>query len=175
MPAMAPSTAVTDSMRAGYDMVKGYITAAADQVPENLYSYQPTEEVRTLGQLFAHVADANYMFCGAARTDNVVGPDVSIEEAASGKAEIQANLAESFAYCDSAFSAVDDVTGAAAATIEAMGMTSTRLGVLALNTAHDFEHYGNIVTYMRMNDMVPPSTQMQQQQMQAASDSMDGM
>jgi len=166
MAAMTPSTAITDSIRGGYEMVKGYLTAAADQVPENLYGYQPTPEVRTLGAAFAHVADANYMFCGAAGTEAM--PEGSIEESATTKAAITEGLAASFAYCDRVFASVNDATGAEEATIALMNLTSTRLGVLALGAEHDFEHYGNVITYMRMNNMVPPSTQMAQQQMQAA-------
>lgn len=154
---MVSSSAITASIQGPYDAVKGYLTAAAEQVPENVYSFQATPEVRSMGQLFAHVADANYMFCGA--TSGEAGPAESVEQTMTAKADLQAALAASFEFCDRAFAAVDDVTGAEAVNLEMMGMTSTKLGVLSLASAHAFEHYGNIVTYMRMNSMVPPSSQ----------------
>jgi uncharacterized damage-inducible protein DinB len=155
--AQAPaSTAVTESLKGPYGTVKGYVTRAAEQVPEALYAYKPTPDVRSLGQLFAHVADANQMFCSA-----VLGqpaPGGSAEKTATAKGAIQKALAESFAVCDRAFASVNDSTGAAGLTI-LNGMKSTKLGVLSLTTSHQFEHYGNIVTYMRLNKMVPPSSQ----------------
>lgn len=154
---MVPSTAITASIQGPYEAVKGYLAGAADQVSEDLYSFQPTPEVRTMGQLFAHIADANYMFCGAASGE--AGPAESVEQTMTAKADLQAALAASFEFCDRAFAAVDDVTGAEAVNLEMMGMTSTKLGTLSLAYAHAFEHYGNIVTYMRMNSMVPPSSQ----------------
>ena len=54
------------SVRATLDLVKGYITKAADQVPEEMYAFKPTADVRSMGQLFGHIADANFMICGAA-------------------------------------------------------------------------------------------------------------
>jgi uncharacterized damage-inducible protein DinB len=153
--AAPPSTAITASLRGTYDAVKGYLTAAAEQVPEELYAFKATPEVRSMGQLFTHVADANYMFCAASSGE--AAPTESAEETKTAKADVQQALAASFEFCDRAFAALDDVSGAAEAT--AIGMTSTKLGILSLSTAHQFEHYGNIVTYMRMNMMIPPSSQ----------------
>ena len=153
----APSMAVTESLQTPYGFVKGYLTQAAEQAPETLYAFQATPDVRTLGQILAHVADANFMFCGAASGEQ--GPADSAEQTLTAKADIQQALADSFAFCDQAFAGVDDTTGAAEATADMMGMTTTKLGVLSFATAHQFEHYGNIVTYLRLNDMVPPSSQ----------------
>lgn len=152
------STAITDSLKGPFTMVKGNITRAAEQVPEAQYAYQPTKEVRTFGQLVGHIADANYMFCALASGEKT--PAASVEQTMKTKAELQKALAASFDFCDRAFAGLNDQTGAAEATIAAINnLKSTKLGVLALNTAHDMEHYGNMVTYMRMNKMVPPSSQ----------------
>jgi uncharacterized damage-inducible protein DinB len=151
------SSAIAESLRTPYEIAKGYLTSAADQVPEEMYSFQATPEVRSMGQLFAHVADANYMFCSASSGE--AGPAESVEQTKTTKADLQQALAASFEFCDRAFAAVDDASGAAEATVDVMGMTSTKLGLLSFATAHQFEHYGNIVTYMRLNMMVPPSSQ----------------
>jgi uncharacterized damage-inducible protein DinB len=158
VPASAQSAPVTDSLKAVYTIVKTNITRAAEQVPENLYAYQPTADVRTLGQLFGHIADANYLFCSASSGEKT--PSASVEQTVKTKAELQKALGESFAYCDRAFAAINDTTGAQEVTIVPINnMKTTRFGTLSFNTAHDMEHYGNIVTYMRMNKMVPPSSQ----------------
>ena len=75
----------------------------------------------------------------------------------SKKADIQAALKASFAYCDAAFQKLDDQTGRESADL--MGRPSPRLAILAFNTQHSWEHYGNLVTYFRLKDMVPPSSQ----------------
>ena len=70
------------------------------------------------------------------------------------EADLQKALADSFAFCDAAWAAVTDAKAAEPVTM--FGMPQTRIAVLSFNTAHDFEHYGNIVTYMRIKGMVPP-------------------
>jgi uncharacterized damage-inducible protein DinB len=141
------------SVKTTYEVVKGYITKAAAQVPDATYEYQPTKEVRTMGQLFGHIADANGMICGMA---SGMKPAAGDAEKLATKAEIEKALAASFAACDHAFTMI--TTANANEPVTLFGMTHTRIGAMAFNTAHDFEHYGNIVTYMRINGMVPPSS-----------------
>ena len=153
-----PSTAIVSSLRGGYEGVKGYITQAAEQIPEAKYSYQPTKEVRTIGQLIGHIADGNYLICGY--SSGQAGPGTSAEKTLTTKADLQKALAESFAFCDKAHAALtNDVVGGQEVTMTVINnMKSTRAGAFAFNSAHDMEHYGNLVTYMRMNKMVPPSS-----------------
>jgi uncharacterized damage-inducible protein DinB len=81
-----------------------------------------------------------------------------IEKEKTAKKDLVAALEASFTFCESAFAGL---TGARANETVKFFLpgTHTRLGILAFNTAHDFEHYGNIVTYMRLKGMVPPSSQ----------------
>ena len=152
--AQAGADPTTASVKATYEMVKGYLTKAAAQVPEDKYKYQPTKEVRTMGQIFGHVANSNGMICGEA---TAMKPAAAADaEKLATKAEIQKALAASFAFCDKAFAAITSKNMNESVTL--FGATHTRLGALAFNNAHDFEHYGNIVTYMRLNGMVPPSS-----------------
>ena len=157
-PPAPPSTAITTSLKAQHEMIKGYITKALDQVPENRFSFQPTKDVRTMGQLFGHIADGNYLFCAAASGE--AAPASSVEKTMKTKATLQKALAESYDFCDRAFAGLNDETGAVETTIVPLdNMKTTKLGALTFNTAHDSEHYGNLVTYLRMNKMVPPSSQ----------------
>lgn len=141
-------------VRGLYQTVRGYIVAAAEQMPEDKYSYQPTPEVRTFGQLLGHVANAGYMFCAPVRGEEA--PAMPNAEELTSKAELVAAVKASFEYCDPAYE-VDAMK--AGASLQFFGQPHTGLSVLAFNMGHDFEHYGNIVTYMRMNGMVPPSSQ----------------
>ena len=155
--AQAPvgTTGTVASVRAGLDVVKGYLTKAAEQVPEDMYAFKPVPTVRSMGELFGHIADANFMICGMASGQK---PSMSgIEKSKKTKADLQSALAESFKFCEAAF---DGLTEARAHEVTKFFLpgTHTRLGVMTFNTAHDFEHYGNIVTYMRMKGLVPPSS-----------------
>lgn len=67
-----------------------------------------------------------------------------------------AALDASFAYCDRAYTALTVTT--ATEKVNLMGSEKTKLGVLSVNQVHTIEHYGNIVTYLRMNDIVPPTS-----------------
>jgi uncharacterized damage-inducible protein DinB len=137
-----------------YAIAKNDILGSVEKVPEDMWSYQPTKEVRTFAQLFAHVADGQYEFCGVASEGKVVSKD--IEKTQTTKAGITAALKEAFAYCDAAYAKMTDAN--AAEMVNLFGMKMTKLGAMDFNTAHTMEHYGNLVTYMRLKGIVPPSS-----------------
>lgn len=141
-------------VRGLYVTVRGYITASADQVSEADYAFKPTPEVRSFGQLVGHVANSGYLFCAAALGEQA--PQMPDAEKLTSKAELVAALKASFEYCDRAHQ-LDPAKANEA--ISFFGQPHTRLSVLAFNMGHDFEHYGNMVTYMRLKGMVPPSSQ----------------
>ena len=146
--------AAVQSVAPLHEMVKGYLIAAAEQMPEEYYGYQPTEEVRTFGQIVGHVANAVYMFCGTASGSEARGPE-NFEERTS-KAGLVEAIKMGFSQCDASY-AMDDAK--AMEEVEFFGQTGTRLWVLTFNLTHNWEHYGNLVTYMRANGQVPPSSQ----------------
>ena len=147
---------ITDGAKTSYELVKGWLTKSAEVAPEAVFAFKATPEVRTFGQIIGHIADANYMICATAAGEKPPGGDV--EKTKITKADLSKALAESFAYCDAVFAATTDESGAE--TVKFMGGGDmAKLSVLSFNTAHDFEHYGNLVTYLRLNKIVPPSTQ----------------
>ena len=118
----------------------------------------PPPPVRTYGQVLAHVADGQYEFCGAAAGNH---DQKNIEQTAKTKADIVAALKSAFAYCDDIYAGMTDAK--AAEMIPAFGgFKITRLGMLDFNVSHTMEHYGNLVTYMRIQGVVPPSSESQQ-------------
>jgi len=138
-----------------YAISKNDILRSADKIPDDLWSFKPTPDVRTVGQLFAHVADGQYEFCGVVVEGKSVSKD--IEKTAKTKAEIMAALKDAFAYCDGAYAKMTDAN---AAELVSFGrMKITKLGAMDFNTAHNMEHYGNLVTYMRLKGIVPPSSE----------------
>jgi uncharacterized damage-inducible protein DinB len=131
-----------------------YITTVAEELPESTYAYRPTPEVRTFGQLIGHVAGAQYLFCAAALGDPARRED-DIEKTRTRKADLVAALKASTQYCTKAYAQSDRT---AQQPTKLFGQERTRLYALGLNANHNAEHYGNIVTYLRLNRIVPPSS-----------------
>jgi uncharacterized damage-inducible protein DinB len=138
-----------------FTLSKTNILRSADKIPEELWSFQPTPEVRTIAQLFAHVADSQYLICGIASTGKSVNK--GIEKTAKTRTEIVAALNEAFGYCEAAYANMTPTS--AVETVSAFGRQVTRIGVMDFNISHTFEHYGNLVTYMRIKGIVPPSSE----------------
>jgi uncharacterized damage-inducible protein DinB len=152
--AQAPNP-MMDAVKAQFAMINGNLQKTAEKVPDNLYSFKPTPEVRSLGQIIGHVADANFAICGAAASDKPA--TVNAEKSMTTKAQLSKALADSIAYCDKVIAGMDDKKAMEA--IKFFGGMQPRGMVLAFNISHDNEHYGNLVTYMRINKIVPPSSE----------------
>jgi uncharacterized damage-inducible protein DinB len=150
----APSVLAAD--REIWTMVIGYVTAAAEQVPDSSYSYRPVPTVRTFGQLVAHIAGSQDMFCAQALGEQAHASD-EIERTITGKTALVAVLKASTAHCQKAYAMSD--ADAMKRTVKTFAGERSALWALLYSTVHDNEHYGNIVTYMRMLGMVPPSSQ----------------
>ena len=151
---------MSGNARALQSTVKGYILKAAEKMPEANYSFRPTAEVRSFAELIGHVAEDNYVFCSAVIGEKTPGDgieDAIKKDAKKTKASIVETLTASFAYCDKAYAALDDKN--ATDLIKFFNRDRVRIGVLSFNTSHDFEHYGNIVTYLRLKSVVPPSSE----------------
>jgi uncharacterized damage-inducible protein DinB len=143
-----------NSIKPLYEQFKGWIIASAEQMPEADYGYQPTPEVRTFGQMIGHVANAGYAFCAGAMGEE--RPSMPNAEEMGSKAELVEAVKASFAYCDKAY-AMPESKAMEQTTF--FGREGSRLWVLNFNVTHVAEHYGNLVTYMRLKGMVPPSSQ----------------
>jgi uncharacterized damage-inducible protein DinB len=156
--ASAQKRTFSDDTRQMYDGVKRNILRTAEKVPEEHYSFKPTDDVRTIGQLLGHIADANFNICSAASgTDR---PRSTIEKTSKTRSETVKGLQESFEYCDAVYKTMTDEKGAEVTKF--FGGERTRLGILNFNAFHDMEHYGNLVTYMRLKGIVPPSSEPRQ-------------
>jgi uncharacterized damage-inducible protein DinB len=153
----APPTSAVATSRMLWEQLSGWITAAAAELPESTYAFRPTPEVRSFGQLVGHVAGAQYLICGAAMGEAPRKED-DIEKTTTAKADLLAALKASNEHCAKAYAQTDK---AAQGPTKLFGENRTKLYALMLNATHDGEHYGNIVTYLRLNGIVPPSSRQQ--------------
>jgi len=153
----AQSASLSAEVKADYQSVRDYFIRAAEEMPEADYGFKPSPDVRTFGQQVAHVADDQYNLCAPAKGETRKAAYREIENTLSTKADLVAALRAAFAYCDGAYDALTDASGAEMVT---SGQRRTKFGMLNWNVWHTWEHYGNIVVYLRMKGLVPPSSQM---------------
>ena len=142
-----------------YTNIANFIVRTSAMVPAEKYTWQPTPEVRSFARLFAHITDDNNGACSALGGVTPAPARVDVGNDKDGwaankmtKADLEKALADSVAVCNKAFAAVDQTN-----MMEMQGRR-TKIGALIYNTSHINEHYGNLVTYLRLNNMVPPSS-----------------
>ena len=153
-----PAQPVSDAIRSSWDSAKKNIRDTASAVPEATYTFSPVPgTVRTLGQIIGHVAGANYEFCSAAKGEKSPHAEAAFESLAT-KAAIVKAWDDSVKYCDGVFQSLTDRS--AVEPIEMpFGMgKAVRTAALLGNIGHLNEHYGNLVTYMRLKGIVPPTS-----------------
>jgi uncharacterized damage-inducible protein DinB len=155
--AAPPANPITLSEKGFYSFVSNAAIGAAVKMPEENYAFKPTPDVRSFGQLVGHVADANFMFCSQASGET--NPSKDIEKTKTSKADLVAALKEGVAFCNKAFESMTDAKGSQM--IKFMNFQMAKLTLFSLNTAHTDEHYGNMVTYLRLKGIVPPTSENQ--------------
>lgn len=149
-----PSNPLTGGEKGIYSMVSRSVIGAAEKMPESDYAFKPTPEVRSFGQLVGHVADAQYSFCSAALGET--SPVKGIEKSKTSKAELVQSLKDAVAYCGKAYEMTD---AQASQVVRMFGHDMPKLAILTFNSAHTDEHYGNMVTYLRLKGIVPPTSE----------------
>jgi uncharacterized damage-inducible protein DinB len=125
--------------KVGFDEVSANLMKSAEMVPADKYGYKPTATVRTFGQMVAHVVDGHNYYCARAAGRGVQWSD-AVEKGPTDKATLVAKLKASIGMCNAAYAAAGN------------------LGPKLANYGHDSLHYGNLITYLRMMGMVPPSS-----------------
>jgi uncharacterized damage-inducible protein DinB len=151
----APDNPLSTWNKKANTRVRDILLRSAEKMPEENYSFKPTDAVRSYGQIVGHVADAQYLFCSIALGEKNPAPD--IEHTKTSKADLIAALNAGFAFCDKAYDSMTDAS--AVQTIKLFGNDAPRLSALTVNNMHNMEHYGNLVTYMRLKNIVPPSSE----------------
>jgi uncharacterized damage-inducible protein DinB len=152
--ACAQDNPLSAETKALYGMTKANILKSAQKMPEKNFGFKPAESVRSFAGVVGHIADAQYLFCGAVKGES---KQMNIEKTQTTQEGLVAALKDAFAYCDAVYDSMAD--SAAADKIKFFGSQRTKLETLNFNIAHNFEHYGNLVTYMRIKGVVPPSSE----------------
>ena len=134
-----PLDSAAAAARDYFTQVSRWVTAAANLVPADKYGYKPVASVRTFGQMIGHIVDGYDYYCGRVAGRNVEWSD-SNEKGPADKTTLLSRLERAVAACDAVYAA----SGSIAPLIE--------------NISHTNLHYGNLVTYIRMLGLVPPSS-----------------
>jgi len=152
--ASAQDNPLTDHNRHMYAGIKAVLLRSAQKMPEENYDFKPTDVVRTFGEIIGHATEWQYRYCSVVLGEK--NPAPIADKTKTSKADRIAALKDALAYCDRAY---DTLTDATASQMVKLGMDMPKLGVLHINVLHSTEHYGNLVTYMRMKNIVPPSSE----------------
>jgi len=150
------SRAAVAAARASWMAAHSYIVRSAEQMSEADFAFKPVATVRSFGQIVAHVADDETGWCAQVLGEPL--KQTQYEKRLTAKAEVVKAIRDAGTYCEKAY-ALTDAQAAGMATI--WGGQQPKIKGLMDNAAHDWEHYGNIVTYLRIKGMVPPSSQRQ--------------
>lgn len=148
----AQSNPLSTEMKQNYNQVKATLMRGADKVPAADYSFKPTPDVRSFGEVVTHIADVQMALCSAA-----TGENKKIDTSKSDKAGAVAALKASFDYCDPVYDTLTDAS--AVQTAKMFGRDRTKLGILDMNVIHDNEMYGYMAVYLRLKGIVPPSSE----------------
>jgi len=138
--ALRATPELLQGLGSGFKEVNDAIIKSAEMVPADKYAYRPVATVRTFGELVAHVADSYVWYCNRATGQNPQWSD-AVEKGRTDKATVTQKLRESLAVCTAAYN-----------------NTNSNVGGLFANIAHTNLHYGNMITYLRMMGLVPPTS-----------------
>jgi uncharacterized damage-inducible protein DinB len=137
---------------------------AADAMPEDKFAFAPTggefKGVRTYAQQIKHVAAVNYEL-GAAILEQKPPVDIGDESgpaSVTSKADVMKYLKDSFAYVHKAIATINDKNLVETVKSPFGEGSVSRLGLATSVAAHGFDHYGQMVVYLRMNGIVPPAS-----------------
>src|SRR6266851_1230417 len=166
----SPKDPMSTWLHNAYSTNRKNIERSGEKVPEGLYGMRPGAqvEVRTFGQILGHLANFNYLWCSQAKGEKNPAQGSDFEKLTS-KALLLRALSDAFTYCDGVYSALTDASGLEVITVtQENGRQAQvpRMSLLILNYGHNNDHYGNLVTYMRIKSIVPPSSEPRPQQPQ---------
>jgi uncharacterized damage-inducible protein DinB len=146
-------------LQAQYASLKRNIIGSAEKMPAEHFAFKPAPEVMTYAGLLGHIIDVQYIFCNAVRGGANPAADRALDKL-TDKAALGPAVKEAFAYCDDAFAALTNENALELVTIGTAPNQRhvARANQLTMVLTHGNEHYGNLVTYMRIHGIVPPSS-----------------
>lgn len=141
-------TLTTAAMQRYFNPVRRNLEASADVMPADKYNFKLTDAQMTFAQWLLHSAQRNYADCATLKGESA--PDAEKKLASlTQKDEVSKALKDSFAYCAAALDSLNDQKV----------LSSPQMSIAFLHViVHNNEIYGNIVGYLRVSGIVPPST-----------------
>jgi uncharacterized damage-inducible protein DinB len=163
-PPPPPTLDIAGSLKLQHQNIRRNLAAAAEKMPDADYNFRPqgaAPEVMTFGQLIAHLVAANYSICASAKPEPAPKHTANDKEM-QPKADLVKMLNEALVYCDAIYDA--QTSASINEMLKRSGPNNTTLerargNSLINNLAHNNEHYGNLVTYLRAKGLVPPSSE----------------
>ena len=157
-PAAAPMTiGIAAGVQRAWAGLKLNVTESAANMPEENYAFEVGPGARNFGELFGHIANAQFNNCSIAKGEANPNQGKDQELLAKTKAEVVAVLKASFDYCDPIYAALTDAS--ALEMVKQGNNNTTRAFILFNNVSHSNEMYGTSAAYYRAKNMVPPSTE----------------
>jgi uncharacterized damage-inducible protein DinB len=163
--APASSLDIAGFLKVQHLTIRRNLAASAEKMPDSDFHFRPqgvAPEVRTFGQIVAHLANANYAICASAKGEPNPAKSLDDAKARQPKAELVKALNEALSYCDAVYDA--QTNASVNEMVSRQGRNNVTLqrargNALINNLAHNNEHYGNLVTYLRAKGIVPPSSE----------------
>lgn len=154
-PALAAQAPVADAFRANATRYGKILTAAAEEMPADKFSYKPTPAQMTFGEIVAHLNEGNDYLCGL--LGGTPAPTrTKIEAIVVTKEALVARLKETFAFCDQALAKLDD--SKLAEEVSLFGtMKMSRAAAQMLTVGDWADHYSQMAIYLRLNGHLPPT------------------
>ena len=166
VPAVAqqkPPATFAAYLQGQYAYVRGNLIGSAEKMPAEHFSFRPSPDVRTYAELFGHTMQAQYGYCSTVKGMANPTAGKELEKTVTDKAGVIQMVKDAFAYCDDLFAKLTDqnaleiITGG----VPPNQRQLARANQLTMLVVHGNEHYGNLVTYMRIKGIVPPSSSSQ--------------
>lgn len=154
------------------DWVKGQVVSLEGAVPQDKFTWRPMEGVRSISEVYLHIADANYLFANAAGLKSPVDNKTLFDEKTrdsrtTDKAKITEALNSSFDWTKGAVAKLTNAD--LEKKVEFFGMKMTVRSLLMSMLNHTHEHLGQSIAYARSNGVVPPWTAKEQEEMKKNS------
>ena len=157
MPGMAaaPTSGFRAEFLSNFKTVQDKFIQLAEATPADKYSWRPAAGVRSIAEVYLHVANAQYLFGSWMGIAVPAGIDQkTFETSTTDKAKVVAAVKAAFANFNAGVMAMPDAS--ADKTANVFGQTMTMRGILLFETDHNAEHLGQSIAYARMNGVIPP-------------------
>ena len=156
----ATEDVIVGPLRTQWELTEGLVMGIAGIIPESLYDYRPTPEVRSFREQLTHIVSENALYMSMVA--GVPVPDRDKIDAMQGREEILKALQESYDYGTRTLASLTDET--ASEYIDLRGQPVLRWYAALYNIWDNMDHYGNLVVYVRMNKLTPPRPPARRQQ-----------